>query len=299
MKKTILSLCLLFVISFCYAQDVITNKTVISLSTVGLSPSIIINKIKTTKCSFDLSTDGLIALKQGKVSDEVINSMIEKQSTGNETGNAASDSITNKLPQSGIYYFSAQTISYVQLDPTLVTGTKNSTTLTGFKSSSILDGGESNLQTDNTPVFYFYFGKNSENKLNNTTASNITPSNDLVAMMQENSRNSKSSQAFSPNDFKLIKLDKSKRSRSFETGKISAFGGSSNGISKNITTFKYEAISPNLYKVFFPVGLQPGEYCFIYASSAASGGVMASMMNGVQHTVDVKVFDFGIKKVEK
>ena len=266
---------------------------------MGLSSSIIINKIKTSKSSFDLSTDALIALKQGKVSDEVINSMIEKQAAGNETGNAASDSITNKMQESGIYNYNVQGATYTRLDPTLVTGTKNSSTLTGIKSKSILDGGESNLQTDKSPVFYFYFGKNSESKLNTTSASNSAPVNEFVAMMQANSPIAKSNQAYSPNDFKLIKLDKTKKSRSFETGKISAFGGSTNGVSKNITSFKFEAISTNLYKVYFPLGLPDGEYCFIYASSAASGGVAASMMNGVYHTADVKVFDFGIRKIEK
>jgi hypothetical protein len=47
-------------------------------------------------------------------------------------------------------------------------------------------------------------------------------------------------------------------------------------------------------KVYFPAGLPKGEYCFIYATSAASGGVTASMMNGVYQS-DIKVFDFGVR----
>ena len=300
MKKILyLTFCLFATISISKAQEIVTNKTIISLTTAGLSTNIIINKIKTAKCSFDLSTDGLIALKTAKVSDEVITVMLDKQAaSGLETGNAAADSITNKLQETGIYYYLEQPATYTRLDPTLVTGNKNnSNIITGTtKSTSTLDGAEANLQTNSSPVFYFYFGNNTENKLNNPNAVNTKSSSDFMTFLQENSANSKSNQAFSPNDFKLIKLDKSKRSRSFETGKISLLGGMQNGISKNVVNFKYTSISSNLYKVYFPAGLEPGEYCFIYASSAASNTILTSYMTSINHTVDIKVFDFGVKK---
>jgi hypothetical protein len=179
----------------------------------------------------------------------------------------------------------------------MVTGGKTGANMLGtIKSKSILDGGESNLQTTKSPVFYFYFGDNSERKLSSTSASNIAYKNEFVQMLQSYTPNAKTgSIAFSPNDFKLIKLDKSRNSRSFESGRISMYSGASSGVSKNVQGFKYEAITPNLYKVYFPAGLSNGEYCFIYASSVASGGVTASMRNSVNHNNDIKVFDFGVK----
>src|SRR5215204_2551794 len=63
------------------AQDeVMTNDEVISLSKAGLSPSIIIGKIRSGKSSFDLSTDALIKLKQAGVSDDIVAAMLEAKS---------------------------------------------------------------------------------------------------------------------------------------------------------------------------------------------------------------------------
>ncbi|WP_179415917.1 hypothetical protein HDF19_06225 [Mucilaginibacter sp. E4BP6] len=69
MKKNIyFAIVLLFItISSSYAQDVLTNKSIIALSKAGLPSSIIVNKMKTTACSFDLSTNALIDLKNNNV----------------------------------------------------------------------------------------------------------------------------------------------------------------------------------------------------------------------------------------
>src|SRR5215204_7311714 len=60
------------------AQDgVMINDEVISLTKAGLSPSIIIGKIRSGKSNFDLSTDSLIKLKQAGVTDDVVTAMLE------------------------------------------------------------------------------------------------------------------------------------------------------------------------------------------------------------------------------
>jgi hypothetical protein len=289
---------LFFNITFCFAQSVLNNKSIIALSKAGLPSSIIINKVKTSTCSFDLSTDALIELKDNKVPDDVLNAMIDKQGMSTATGNPVADNIIGKLSQTGIYYFEDLANHYIKVDPSIVTGGKTGANMLGtIKSKSILDGAESNLQTTKSPVFYFYFGDNSESKLSSTNASNIAYKNEFVQMLQSYTPNAKTGNtAFTPNDFKLIKLDKSRNNRSFESGRISMYSGASSGVSKNIQGFKYEAITSNLYKVYFPTGLSDGEYCFIYASSAASGGVTASLTNSIYHNTDIKVFDFGVKK---
>lgn len=278
------------------AQDVLNNKSIISLSKAGIPSSIIINKMKTSTCHFDLSTDALITLKSNQVTDDVLNAMIDKQGKSSATGNPEIDNIISKLPQTGIYLV-ADNGQYVKLDPSIVTGSKTSSNLMGtIKSTSTLDGSEANLQTSSSPVFYFYFGDGGDNKLSNTSASNTNYKNEFVNLLQSYSPNSgRSNEAFSPNDFKLIKLDHNRNSRSFESGRISAYSGVSNGINKNIATFKYDAIATNLFKVYFPSGITSGEYCFIYANSAASQGVVNSMTNAYSHNNDVKVFDFGVK----
>jgi hypothetical protein len=296
MKKLLLSVLLLLFTVIACAQDVLTNQSIINLSKVGLSSSIIINKIKSSKCSFDLSTDALVALKEGKVNDDVIGAMLDKKSSGSETGNPRVDSIISRMEQSGIYFYNPQNSTYTRVDPTLVTGNKTTMGLTGtMKSKSEIDGPEANLQTNTAPVFYFYFGKGYESKLSNTGASSSEPKNEFVAMMQAYMP-SKSNEAFSPNDFKLIKLDRTRKTRYFESGKISAYTGTvSSDISKNVQGFKYEAITSNLYRVYFPTGLPEGEYCFIYATSASANGVAASRYSNPMYKNDIKVFDFGVK----
>jgi hypothetical protein len=72
------------------AQDeTLTNGEIISLAKAGLSQSLIIGKIRTSKSSFDLSTNGLISLKQAGVSDAIVAAMMEAKSGRSITAPAA------------------------------------------------------------------------------------------------------------------------------------------------------------------------------------------------------------------
>lgn len=55
----------------------LTNVEIVKLTKAKLMDDVIIAKIKASWCSFDLSTDGLIALKEAGVSDRVIQAMME------------------------------------------------------------------------------------------------------------------------------------------------------------------------------------------------------------------------------
>ena len=292
MQKTFSIIILTFLISMhlAYSQELLTNSTIITLSSKGLGNSIIINKIKSSKSAFDTTTDGLILLKDNKVSDEVIEAMIEAGSKAGATSSDPKvDAIISKLDESGIYYLDEATQNYIKIDPTVVSGNKMGAGLTSVKTTSVIDGATANLVINSSPTLYFYFGESSENKLGNVTNTEES-SNDLINMMRIYAPN-KSTEAFTPNDFKLLELKASKNSRSFESGKISAFGVSS-GVSKNVEVFKYERISKVLYRVYFTQPLKPGQYCFMYASNANAGGV-ASVYTGAGN--DVKVFDFGVR----
>ncbi len=75
------------------ASAAMTNRDVIQLVKAKISDDIIIAKIKQSKTRFDTSTDGLVALKQAGVSDQLIAAMIgagEPGSTGSAAGAAAS-----------------------------------------------------------------------------------------------------------------------------------------------------------------------------------------------------------------
>ena len=68
-------------------QDVqMTNADVIALSKAGLDKSVIINKIKSSIGSYDVSTDALIKLKAEGVNDEVIAAMVDAGKAPEPTG---------------------------------------------------------------------------------------------------------------------------------------------------------------------------------------------------------------------
>ena len=59
--------------------DTLKNETIIKLTKSKLPESVITQKINTSFCSFDVSVDGLIKLKENQVSDSVINLMIQNK----------------------------------------------------------------------------------------------------------------------------------------------------------------------------------------------------------------------------
>ena len=181
-----------------------------------------------------------------------------------------SQSEFSELP-SGIYFKDGNDI--VSIDPTLV----NSSFVRGKRIIAQIDGKEANYVVGNSTKFYFKF-KPEEKELNSTN-SNATNKVGEQNYMNLILAGAASSKAISPNEFKLIKLKLSKGKRSFVCGKYKFYGmvTESSIDSKVLVDFKYKKIEENLYEVYFPKGLIPSEYCFIY---------MAKQQ---------KVFDFSIK----
>ena len=60
-----------------FAAEVLTSDAVVSMVRAGLGDAIILDKIKTSQGQFDLSTPGLVRLKESGVSDAVIRAMME------------------------------------------------------------------------------------------------------------------------------------------------------------------------------------------------------------------------------
>lgn len=55
-----------------YAQEALGNKEIINLQSSKISQDIILAKISSTKCQFDLTAQGLMDLRSGKISDKVV-----------------------------------------------------------------------------------------------------------------------------------------------------------------------------------------------------------------------------------
>lgn len=86
MKSILLyTLMLISLSGIAQTKETLTNKSIIELSKAGLSKEVIISKIETTSCNFDLSTSGIIALKKANVDESVIKAMIGKANNKSES----------------------------------------------------------------------------------------------------------------------------------------------------------------------------------------------------------------------
>ena len=265
------------------AQDeVMTNDEVISLSKAGLSPGIIISKIRSGKSNFDLSTDSLIKLKQSGVPDDIVAAMLEAKS-----GKPSSSAISNTMaggddpnnPMAkhsyGIYLYEVrgERRKMTQLAPNVSAQNRTGGTFTSsltygiskVKVKSNLPGRNASLQIKDTqPVFYFYLDVSSGG-LN--TASGI-PS--------------------SPNEFAMIRFNQRSDNREVTIGKVNAFGGKGGLSDEYVVQFNSEDMGNGVYKVTPAAPLRTGEYAFYLLNSGNSNASAA---------VGAKFFDFGVNMV--
>jgi hypothetical protein len=65
--------------------EVLNNAAVIELKGLGLGENLIVDKIKTSRCDFDVSINGLKQLKAAAVPDAVIRAMLAVKPGGTAT----------------------------------------------------------------------------------------------------------------------------------------------------------------------------------------------------------------------
>lgn len=265
------------------AQDeVMTNDEVIALSKAGLSPGIIIGKIRSGKSNFDLSTDALIKLKQSGVSDDIVATMLEAKSgrsTSSTTGTtmAGGDDPNNPMSKHsyGIYLYEVrgEQRKMTQLAPNVSAQNRTGGTFTSsltygigkVKVKSNLPRRNASLQIkDSQPVFYFYLDVSSGG-LN--TASGI-PS--------------------TPNEFAMVRFNQRSDNREVTIGKMNAFGGKGGLSDEYVVQFNAEDMGNGVYRVTPSGPLRAGEYAFYLLNSGNSNASAA---------VGAKFFDFGVNMV--
>lgn len=262
------------------AQDeTMTNGEVISLVKAGLNTQIIINKIRTSKTAFDLSTDGLIALKKAEVSDEIVTAMLEAKSGKSVSAAAAPNAATGDpndpmaAHNFGIYLYEEKdgVKKMTQLTPNVSaqnrTGGLFTSSLTygigKVKIKANLPGTTAKLQLNQAqPVFYFYLDTKSGG-LN--TASGV-PS--------------------TPNEFTLIKFNVRSDNREVTIGKANAFGAKGGLSDEYVVQFNAEDLGNGIFKITPTSTLKNGEYGFYLINSGNSNASSA---------VGSKFFDFGVK----
>jgi len=271
--------------------EILTNAAVIELHQLGLGEEVIIEKIKSSTCAFDVSLEGMKALKAAGIPGSIISEMIRASKRSREEAAAAAASTETAADQddplapheAGIYLYE-QTDGVgkmTQLEPTVYTQSKSG----GFfksaltygiakvKSKAVLKGAHAQLQiATRKPTFYFYF---------EVTSSGLSGSGIPYF-----------SAASSANEFVLVKTDvqEKKNARELVVGEFNAFKAEGGVQDEAVRDFTFEKIKPGVYKVVPKADLEPGEYCFFYGGSApvATYGLAGPAGGG-------KVFDFGIR----
>jgi hypothetical protein len=87
--------------------------------------------------------------------------------------------------------------------------------------------------------------------------------------------------ATNPNEFMLVRFEKSKSGREITVGSFNYYSGSAEGVD-NRKGFKVNKVAKGIYEIYFDNPLEPGEYCFMYAGAVHNG-------------TNPKVYDFGIQ----
>ncbi len=269
-----------------FAQDeTMTNQEVISLTKAGLNSSLIINKIKSSKTQFDLSTDSLIALKKAGVGDDIVAAMLEAKSGKSiqtaqpaaAPGQASGDPNDPMAPHSfGIYIFEERdgARKMTQLSPTVSaqnrTGGGFTAAVTPFglgkvKTKANLPGRNAALQLKETkPVFYFYLDTSSGG-LN--TASGI-PS--------------------SPNEFTLVRFNQRSDNREVTIAKTNSWGSKGGLSDEYVVPLSAESLGNGIFKITPNADLKKGEYGF-YLLNSGNSNASAGMGS--------KYFDFGVNPI--
>src|ERR1043166_2514011 len=258
--------------------EVLTNEKVITLVKAGLSPAIIVSKIRSSKTNFDTSTDELIRLKQAHIPDEIVAAMFDASSHASSVSSSMGAGDVSKADpndptaahEAGIYLYQEKDgqRKLTQLEPSISkqqkTGGVFASAMTGglakIKFKAALAGQNAPLQIeDRRPIFYFYFEVKNAGLSSNTYY------------------------ATSPNEFVLVKLDQKANTREVTVSQANAFGAQSGTMDKAARGMKVEKLGPGVYKVTTQEDLTEGEYAFYNGGGAGPSG-------------GAKLLDFGVRQ---
>jgi len=266
----VVTICL-FASATLLAQETLNNAGVIGLKQAGLGDTVILNKIKASKCDFDISTDALKKLKDGGLSDDVINAIIAAAVPSAvpappKAVPAVVSNDPNAPHEPGVWLYQEQGTErrMVKVKPQSSGGSSG----WNKKSRVTLYGASAILQiTAAAPgTFYYYEQPQQEGAFATSTAT--TSADDLVLARME------------------VRADKNERR--LAVGKEGFFGGKTSGLDpKAYVPMTTEKVSDGIYRLGPVQALPPGEYCFIDKHDASREALKYR---------DVELYDFGVKK---
>lgn len=231
------------------------NRSVMALHEAGLGEEAIVSKINSLPCGYDVSTDGLIALKKAGLTDGVIAAMVNRctaSSRAQGLDNNSSDPNVKHAP--GIYVAESWLTPprLTVLRPVVGSGnraTGNGSILFPFKNLLVIPQSASQTVAYNSrPSFYFYFDSADSKVSDFGTERSIA--------------------AQSPAEFTLIRFRIKGNSREVEVGRVSAYFSvdARSGVNeKSMVPFSTEEIGDGIYKVTPTSEMLVGEYAFVFS----------------------------------
>jgi hypothetical protein len=242
------------------AQETLNNASVIGLKQAGLGDSVILNKIKASKCDFDISTDGLKQLKEGGLSDDLINTIIATVTATTTPAPPATPPVT-ALPMVSAPVISSDPISahdpgiwlyqelggerrMLKLKPARYIGQSEGWPA---KSRIVFPGTSALLRLSGNFSFYFY----EEPKQEGAFAPMVMTADDLTLTHLE--------------------VKDSKNARRLVIGKTKFFGGKKTGLEREqYVPVTVEKIRDGISRIQPVKVLLDGEYCFISKEDTSS-----------------------------
>ncbi len=257
--------------------ETLTNDDVIAMLNAGLSPTVIVNKIRTSRTNFDLSTSQLIRLKQAGLNDDILQAMQGYSETGESRTPQSQPSVQPALSPSGveserwdendpkirhdvgIYIYSEHDgkRKMTEMEPSVSTQSRtggtfgNSVTygLWPTKNKARIPGVTSNFViADPQPSFYFY--------------------------LNEKDRTMQAVKYFpaSVSQFQLVKFNIKGKAREVTVGRSNAFGSKTGIHDDNIVEFSFEKVGDGVFKITPRKPLKKGEYGFYLLGTGESVG---------------------------
>lgn len=241
------------------AMETLNNESIVKLHKLGFEDSVIIEKIRTSICKFDTSTDALMKLKEEGVSSSVITTMIGTSGT-KDAVIAASDPNDPDAPHDpGIWLYEEVdgNPKMTKIEPSVFEQTKGSFAFFAAygqesKTKAVLGGAHAKIQTSTSkPVLYFYFEK-TQSGLSDASSSATTPEDFTFTQMEVNEK---------------------KNERRVTIGKHGLYAGSKSGIdTKKVYPFEWEKKAAGVFKVTPKDTLPEHEYAIMYTGATPYGG---------------------------
>jgi hypothetical protein len=226
-----------------YAQQPLSNDSVIKMVKAGLDDNTIATMIQSQPGQYDLSADALVALKKDGVSDKLLAAMAAKNAQPSSPSAPAAAANQYDDFDIGVYHDVKGTWTLV------------ATEQVNWKTGGVLKS----LATDGIvkgDVNGRLKGAESATKLN-------TPLEFLI----------KTPDGVEATDFQLVHMHQKSDAREFRTvtgGVFHASGGST----RDAVAFEQSRIAKRTFKIVLPTNLTPGEYAFLapgLTGSSASG----------------------------